>query len=56
MGGRLVNGKDVLLQCRNCKQNFYFTAGEQAFYKNKGLNIPSLCSKCREQRKNKRAQ
>ena len=28
---------DKTLVCRDCKQNFTFTAGEQEFYANKGL-------------------
>jgi hypothetical protein len=38
--------------CRDCKQNFTFTAGEQEFYANKGLqNRPVRCTSCRSSRK-----
>src|SRR5205823_999233 len=43
---------DKTLVCRDCKQNFTFTAGEQEFYANKGLqNEPVRCSSCRSNRK-----
>ena len=43
---------DKTLMCRDCKQNFTFTAGEQEFYANKGLqNEPVRCQSCRSARK-----
>ncbi len=43
---------DKTLVCRDCKQNFTFTAGEQEFYANKGLqNEPVRCPSCRSSRK-----
>ena len=43
---------DKTLMCRDCKQNFTFTAGEQEFYANKGLqNEPVRCPSCRSARK-----
>jgi CxxC-x17-CxxC domain-containing protein len=43
---------DKTLICRDCKQNFTFTAGEQEFYANKGLqNEPVRCTSCRSARK-----
>ncbi len=43
---------DKTLVCRDCKANFTFTAGEQEFYANKGLqNEPVRCSSCRSNRK-----
>ena len=43
---------DKTLVCRDCKANFTFTAGEQEFYANKGLqNEPVRCSSCRLNRK-----
>jgi CxxC-x17-CxxC domain-containing protein len=46
---------DKTLVCRDCKQNFTFTAGEQEFYANKGLqNEPVRCPSCRSARKSTR--
>lgn len=44
--------EDKVLNCRDCKQDFVFTAGEQAFYAEKGFeNEPSRCPACRAARK-----
>jgi len=46
---------DKTLICRDCKQNFTFTSGEQEFYANKGLqNEPVRCPSCRSARKTTR--
>lgn len=46
---------DKSLTCRDCKQSFTFTAGEQEFYANKGLqNEPVRCPSCRSTRKSSR--
>ena len=46
---------DKILVCRDCKGNFTFTAGEQEFYANKGLqNEPVRCPSCRSTRKSMR--
>jgi DNA-directed RNA polymerase subunit RPC12/RpoP len=43
--------KDKLLICRSCGKPFYFTAGEQEFYADKGfLNEPTRCPQCRSRR------
>lgn len=43
---------DKTLVCRDCKGNYTFTAGEQEFYANKGLqNEPVRCPSCRSARK-----
>jgi CxxC-x17-CxxC domain-containing protein len=43
---------DKTLACRDCGQNFTFTAGEQEFYAAKGLmNQPTRCQSCRSARK-----
>lgn len=45
---------DKTLTCRECSKSFVWTAGEQAFYKERGLiNIPARCSACRSNRKTK---
>ena len=36
--------EDITLTCRDCGQEFVFTAGEQAFYAEKGFkNQPKCC-------------
>ena len=43
---------DQTLICRDCNQEFSFTAGEQEFYASRGLtNNPSRCPSCRAARK-----
>ena len=43
---------DKTLQCRECGQDFTFTAGEQEFHAEKGFtNTPGRCPNCRAQRK-----
>ncbi len=49
--------QDKTLVCKDCGQEFVFTAGEQAFYKEKGLdNEPKRCKECRDKRKNSRSE
>lgn len=46
---------DKTIRCRDCGQDFVFTEGEQAFYKEKGLeNEPTRCPACRKARKQAR--
>lgn len=40
-----MKNTDIILTCQKCKSKFYFTIGEQNFYKQNGLNIPKFC-KC----------
>ena len=43
---------DKILICRECGQEFVFTAGEQEFYAEKGFrNEPTHCKECRDKRK-----
>ena len=43
---------DQTLYCRDCNQEFVFTAGEQEFYASRGLtNSPNRCPECRAARK-----
>jgi CxxC-x17-CxxC domain-containing protein len=37
--------------CRDCGQTFVFTAGEQAFYQERGFSEPQRCQACRAKRK-----
>lgn len=40
--------------CKECRNKFIFTAGEQEFYEQKGLNEPKKCKECRKKvRQNK---
>lgn len=39
---------DQVLYCRDCNQEFTFTAGEQEFFAGRGLtNAPTRCPSCR---------
>ena len=43
---------DETLYCRDCNQEFTFTAGEQEFFASRGLtNKPARCPSCRSARK-----
>ena len=42
------------LTCRDCGQTFVFTAGEQAFYQERGFSEPQRCPACRSKRKAER--
>lgn len=45
--------EDKTLICKECGQEFVFTAGEQKFYEEKGFqNEPQRCKTCRDARKN----
>lgn len=44
--------EDKTIVCKDCNNEFVFTAGEQEFYKEKGLdNEPKRCKECRNKRK-----
>jgi CxxC-x17-CxxC domain-containing protein len=45
---------DRTLTCRDCGQQFTFTAGEQAFYQERGFSDPQRCPTCRQARKQQR--
>ena len=45
--------EDKTLICKECGEEFIFTAGEQEFYAEKGFeNEPQRCKACRDARKN----
>ncbi len=47
--------EDRTLVCKDCSQEFVFTAGEQEFYKEKGFeNDPVRCPDCRRAKKAQR--
>ena len=44
--------EDKTLVCKECGQEFVFTAGEQEFYAERGFqNEPQRCKACRDARK-----
>ena len=43
------------LTCRDCGEPFTFTAGEQAFYLERGFSEPQRCPACRTARKAQRS-
>ena len=43
--------QDQELSCRDCKKGFTFTAGEQAFFKERNFGPPVRCKACRDSRK-----
>lgn len=45
---------DRMLLCRDCGDEFVFTAGEQAFYEERGFVAPNRCPSCRNRRKAER--
>ena len=46
------NIQDKTLTCRDCGNQFVWTAGEQQFYQDKGFtNPPSRCASCRQNKK-----
>lgn len=45
---------DRTLTCRDCGNEFVFTAGEQDFYTSRGFSEPQRCPSCRQQRKAQR--
>lgn len=54
-GSPLVAFTDKTITCRDCGNEFVFTAGEQAFYAEKGFNNePTRCRDCRGNRKRER--
>ncbi len=47
----MVDG-DKIIKCRDCGEEFVFTSGEQAFYKERGFqHEPTRCRRCREEKK-----
>ncbi len=45
---------DKTLTCRDCGQQFTFTAGEQDFYAQRGYTEPQRCPSCRAAKKAQR--
>ena len=47
--------EDKKLTCKECGNEFVFTAGEQEFYKEKGFQEPQRCKTCRDASKGRRS-
>jgi CxxC-x17-CxxC domain-containing protein len=45
---------DRMIVCRDCGTEFVFTAGEQAFYAERGFVPPTRCPSCRASRRAER--
>ncbi|MBQ7604333.1 MAG: zinc-ribbon domain-containing protein, partial [Clostridia bacterium] len=44
--------EDITIRCKDCGKEFTFTADEQAFFAEKGLqNMPKRCRECRRIKK-----
>ena len=43
--------QDIRIKCKDCGQDFMFTASEQKFYQEKGFIPPKRCKSCRDKRK-----
>jgi len=39
--------KDKTIKCKDCGQDFVWTAEEQEFYEKKGFSAPLRCKECR---------
>lgn len=49
--------QDITLKCKECGNDFVFTAGEQEFYAEKGFrNQPKKCRECRKATKTDKPQ
>ena len=47
--------QDKTLVCKDCGKEFVFSAGEQAFYAEKGFESePARCHECRDKRRRER--
>ncbi|MCL2332130.1 MAG: zinc-ribbon domain containing protein [Actinomycetia bacterium] len=44
--------EDKTLVCKDCGEEFVFTASEQDFFEEKGFTEPQRCKACRDKRKN----
>ena len=43
----MLKEDDIILNCRQCGEDFVFSESEQEFYKEKGFDLPRRCKKCR---------
>lgn len=47
---------DKQINCRDCKQPFVFTEGEQAFFEQRGFQPPKRCKACNKAKKEREAE
>lgn len=40
-----------VLKCKDCSKNFEMTTEEQAWYADKGYELPKRCPECRKKRR-----
>jgi Probable zinc-ribbon domain len=46
-----ADGEDQVLRCNDCGQDFTWSAGEQAYYRERGFDQPRRCKPCRQAKK-----
>lgn len=46
---------DKTIKCKDCNEDFVFTAGEQEFFQSRGFSEPIRCKSCRDARKAQKA-
>lgn len=46
----MAEGK-IIIKCKDCGETFDVYEKEQAWYKERGFEIPKRCKKCREKKK-----
>ncbi|MGH9942133.1 MAG: zinc-ribbon domain-containing protein [Pyrinomonadaceae bacterium] len=51
-----ADGEAQLNTCVDCGRDFVFSAGEQAYYRERGFTPPKRCRDCREARKAERGE
>jgi hypothetical protein len=42
----MTENQDQILTCRECRQTFVFSLGEQKFFADKGFQPPKRCDAC----------
>ncbi len=47
-----MNFEDKVIVCKDCGNEFDFTAGEQSFFDKNNFSEPVRCKACRDARKN----
>jgi hypothetical protein len=47
----VADGEDQVLRCNDCGQDFTWSAGEQAYYRERGFDQPRRCKPCRQAKK-----
>ena len=42
---------DIIIECKDCNKPFTLTVEHQAWYRDRGLELPKRCSECRKKRR-----